>query len=646
MNLALRILGVAIFVSAVAGATFGAFQVYDQNPSYSSVKLTAPSDGPVTVLAGGSARVQLGLQNVGDTATNVTFTSATEGFSVTTQGGEVALSAGATQNARARLTAQAAATGTNEVTIRAVNAQGQRLGSVTLEVNVIEGKAAQLSLDPNLPAVVPGQNLTLQGKATNPVNTTVQLNFTVEGVEGTVEPASARVPANGSSTVRVTVPVPSGASGSVSVTLVGENEAGDTTRASAQVPVLASGEIAVAPVFKDLAVRPGNEYAVPILVVSNLDQAANVTASGEHVVSTNFTQVEPRDALGGFATFRVPQDASGTITETISVQVGEATRTVEVSVNTAPEGETATQGKQAKVDYVGRLLNGQVFDSSVPEVANGPFPKSGTFRLRPGLQPITVPLNPNRPGVISGFMDALVGMTEGESKTVVLPPSEAYGPVRTHQNLSATTEVPRTQEVPRKIGPLPKSRLPPSFDIENKTVGDVITYNTTAGDVPITFHFEVVEKKEKTVTLKRLAEEGETTTFYAPWENATKVTKVNETTIVYTTTPPEDIGNFTWDVNPRSHRAQWENATRVKSMNETTIVLISQPEEGTTYQASPRPRAPPKTYLIENVNQTTIHVSTPNDHPLAGKTLVFDLTLREVSQAEQRRRIPIGGGGR
>lgn len=646
MNLALRILGVAIFVSAVAGASFGALQAFDRNPSLATVEATAPGNTPVTLLSGGSTPTSIGLQNTGDTNLTVTAASGTDGFTFAPARDSLRLPAGATRQLRGTLSADGAPLGATKVTIEVLDATtDRRIAKTTFKVKVIEGGSAQLTMDPTLPAALPGQNLTLQAEATNPIPTQQTFNFTATGANATVEPASVDVQPNGTGSTTVTAQVPSTASGTISITLTATTASGDAADVTTRVPVLGSGEIAVGAVFEDLVVRPGNRYRVPLLVVSNLADPAPVSVEGENVVGSDIGTAQPADALGGFATLEVPSSASGTLTETLTLTVGDATRQIELSIDTQPTGETASQGMQASVDYVGQLSDGRVFDTSVPEVAHGPFPKSDTFRLRPGLAPIPVQVTPNPRRMIPGFVDAVRGMAVNETQTVVIPPSEAYGPVRTHENLSATTEIQRENSVTRLLEDIPRNRVPPSFDIKNASEGDILTYETTTGNVTITFQFELVEKGEQTVTLKRVAEVGDTTTFYAPWPNQTEVVKVNETTIVYRTTPPEDAGNFTWDAQQGTHEAAWENATTVKSVNETTIVLLHQPEEGITYEAQTGGRfGQTKTYRVEDVNQTTVHVSTPNDHPLAGKTLTFTITVQDVQEPPQRSRMPIGGG--
>jgi peptidylprolyl isomerase len=69
--------------------------------------------------------------------------------------------------------------------------------------------------------------------------------------------------------------------------------------------------------------------------------------------------------------------------------------------------ETAKKGDTVSVHYTGRLTDGTVFDSS----QNG--------------DPLTFELGGGQ--LIQGFDQAVMGMEVGETKTVELSPSEAYG---------------------------------------------------------------------------------------------------------------------------------------------------------------------------------------------------------------------------
>ena len=81
---------------------------------------------------------------------------------------------------------------------------------------------------------------------------------------------------------------------------------------------------------------------------------------------------------------------------------------------------TVENGNTVSVHYTGTLTNGSVFDTS---------------RER---EPLNFVVGSGQ--VIAGFNDAVVGMVVGESKTISLPPDQAYGEI----NPQAVQKVPRT----------------------------------------------------------------------------------------------------------------------------------------------------------------------------------------------------------
>jgi len=668
MNTSLRLLGVVAVAVAFAGAGYAAFTVYDQDAEVpTTIELSGPAEAqptppggeasnPVLVdggeasnlvlVDGGSTSATLQAENTGARNATVTFSSPTDGFSYETDG-EVEVPANGTAPVRGTLAVEAGNVGENQtVTVVAQRADtGSEVASLDVGVDVIESQAPTLTLTPNAPGTLPGTEATVRVVAENPIDVEQTLNLTVDGPRATLESQQLTVSGGGTGYTLATVQVPQEATGTLDVSVTGTTEDRETTDAGASIPVVGEGELVAGAVVDELTLRSGERFGVPVIVVSGLDQPVDVTASGEHVVDAEIPGANATSATGGFVTVEAPADARDPFTTTVTLTAGDETRTLELEVDPSPDGRAAEPGTQVSADYVGRLADGGVFDTSLPAVAHGPFEKAEQFRARGGLQPLEIPLNPQRPGVVQGFYDLLVDLSEGESRTAVLTPDEAYGPTRTHENRSATTEINRVDEVTRFLRDIPRQQLPPDFNISEKEEGDEITYTVEQGGEEITFRFELLRKSEDTVDLERLAEIGETTTFYPTWPNATEVTDKNETHIFYETTPPEDTGAFTWDANPNSHEAQWENATTVQSVNETTIVLLHQPEEGTTYEVSSSPRQPPSTYRVEAVGPEEIHVSTPNDHPLAGETLVFDVTLGDVSEREAPSGPTIGGGG-
>lgn len=91
----------------------------------------------------------------------------------------------------------------------------------------------------------------------------------------------------------------------------------------------------------------------------------------------------------------------------------------------------AKDGDTVRVQYTGRLDDGSVFDSSVER-------ETSQFTIGKGQ-------------VLHGVEQAVIGMRPQESKTVLVPAAEAYGPHRDEM----TTEVQRSQfpdSVKLKVG--------------------------------------------------------------------------------------------------------------------------------------------------------------------------------------------------
>jgi FKBP-type peptidyl-prolyl cis-trans isomerase SlpA len=78
-------------------------------------------------------------------------------------------------------------------------------------------------------------------------------------------------------------------------------------------------------------------------------------------------------------------------------------------------------GNTVKVNYTGKLEDGSIFDSSLNE----------------GREPLEVTVGQGQ--LIKGFEDGLFDMSEGETKTIEIEPSEAYGEI----NIELINSVPR-----------------------------------------------------------------------------------------------------------------------------------------------------------------------------------------------------------
>jgi peptidylprolyl isomerase len=94
----------------------------------------------------------------------------------------------------------------------------------------------------------------------------------------------------------------------------------------------------------------------------------------------------------------------------------------------------AMQGDTVKVRYTGRLADGTVFDAS------------------PAERPLSFILGKKE--VIAGFEAAVTGMYMGESRTVAIPPEQAYGP---HE--AQYVETVERGLLPAQIDPKPGRQL-------------------------------------------------------------------------------------------------------------------------------------------------------------------------------------------
>ncbi len=91
--------------------------------------------------------------------------------------------------------------------------------------------------------------------------------------------------------------------------------------------------------------------------------------------------------------------------------------------------EVVAAGQTIKVDYIGKLTDGRIFDTSYYSVASDDalYPKALSFTLRANTSYTPLSFEVGAGKMISGFDAAVVGMKVGETKTVTLTPAEAYG---------------------------------------------------------------------------------------------------------------------------------------------------------------------------------------------------------------------------
>jgi FKBP-type peptidyl-prolyl cis-trans isomerase 2 len=256
-------------------------------------------------------------------------------------------------------------------------------------------------------------------------------------------------------------------------------------------------------------------------------------------------------------------------------------------------------GDEVYVNYIGWELNGEIFDTSLEDIAI----EAGLYQEGRDYQPMPFVVGAGR--MIEGFDSGVLGMKLGEKKTLTIPPEKAYGPTDSSkiQVIPLIDEIPLVQDIP----------VPETIELElfqfnqtfgtNHVVGDSVQFPDT------TINFTIVNMSE-TVNITRDMKVGNTYILGAqsPWNET--VMAMNETHL----TVKHDV-----KVGDVLQLAPW-NST-VIDVDETNITVQHNPIPDTTldtYSGS---------YKI-HFNETAI--SLDNNHFLAGKTLVFDIEIMDI----------------
>jgi len=85
---------------------------------------------------------------------------------------------------------------------------------------------------------------------------------------------------------------------------------------------------------------------------------------------------------------------------------------------------TISDGDEVTIEYTGRLPDGELFDTSDRRLAE----ESGLASEHPDrdFKPLTIEIGDS--DVIPGLQEALLGMENGETTIVSIPPEKGYGP--------------------------------------------------------------------------------------------------------------------------------------------------------------------------------------------------------------------------
>lgn len=633
MGHAVRVLGFLVFVAAVAGATYGAFQQYGSEVGFASVRLVAPAGAPPDVLAGATGTLTIGVENLGDDDLTVSIASATSGILFELQGGPVTVAPGDVVQVTGGLGVPEDARGALSLELTAEDvATGRKLDTLRFDVVAHEPLVGELHLTAFTPGVAPGARFDVKVTVVNPAPTPQRFTLSAQGAPVAFDPQQLNVGPNANASAYATVTTPLDVEGALEMVFEARGDSGLTASRPARLPVVPAGDAGAAALFDVVRVAPDGLFSVPVTIVSNLGVDAEVGIQVPGGIDSSIRTAPAGEVVGGFVTIRAPSEIprQGGQLE-MRVILGNASIRLPLTILPA-DGALASRGAQVQVDYVGRLTDGTVFDTSVEEVSRGPFPKAPAFRARlTGFDPIAFALDPDRATVIPGMIDGVTGLREGETRTLVITPEDGYGPPLLHVNVSRTTTVERRLEQPRAIDPLPIDQLPTGLEVRGRSVGEIVSLTQEVEGQTFTSRFEILAIDAQTVTLSWFAEVGEVATLYAPWPDMSHAVEVTEDVIVYETTPTV-TGTFAWTERGNPHLGAWGATTRVLSVDETAIELSHDPPVGLAYEL-PRGDGTAIELRVLEVGPDEVHVVGPALSPLAGKVLVFDVWLRAVQGA-------------
>ncbi len=262
---------------------------------------------------------------------------------------------------------------------------------------------------------------------------------------------------------------------------------------------------------------------------------------------------------------------------------------------------TVKTGDTIFVDYTGSLVDGKVFDTSIESVAK----ENNLFTSGREYKPLK--LTVGKGVVIKGFDESVIGMKVGESKIVTIPQEKGYGSIDPKlisvipitEKVPAGDTFPKSFEMPRmsfesmfgaghekgEVVKMPNTGI--NLTIQNIDNNVLLAYNLNVGDkisMPDGSWNEIVVRiDDKYITIMHDVKENDIIQIPgSPWK--TTVIEANSKSIT----------------------------VRHNSIPDTVIPAAS------------------GGIIRVHFNETSIIMD--QNHELAGKTLIFEITLRSIEK--------------
>ena len=263
--------------------------------------------------------------------------------------------------------------------------------------------------------------------------------------------------------------------------------------------------------------------------------------------------------------------------------------------------KTVKKGDTISVDYTGSLEDGKVFDTNIESVA----------KQHDIIKPEYVPLKfkVGEPGMIEGFDEGVVGMKVGETKTLTIKPEKAYGMPKPEmisaidiiQNMSAITTFSKVMNI--------------SLEQFESTYGPDHNKSDTVV-IPGTNINMIVQNISDSVSLSYDLKVGfQIFQENAPW-NMTVVKIDNKNVTIKPSVKKNDVIQFQLD---QFQKTPWN----------TTVIGVTDDNITLRHNAIPETKVDGMYgSMIVRFNETKFTID--ENHELAGKTLIFNVTLVSI----------------
>lgn len=257
------------------------------------------------------------------------------------------------------------------------------------------------------------------------------------------------------------------------------------------------------------------------------------------------------------------------------------------------------EGDTISVLYVGSLENGTVFDTNIIAKAQ----KAGIYNSQRNYEPLTFTVGSGQ--MIQGFENTVKGMELEQTKTVIIPPTEAYGKYDSNK----VVKTPSKEELDRIMTLDNTLNIPASSLLAlDPKVG--VGYEFTDNDMD----YKIVEEKGDTFVVKMIPKVGQTIALpNVAWEGTIISETENEITV-----RQDPVLNKVYNTKI--------GPLLIEELTQDKIMIRLAYEEGNSINT------PQGVGKITAVNNEEITVDF--NHKLAGKNLEFQITVVDIKKKE------------